>query len=102
MNGATFASGKVGQAFSFNDVDAFVEVGVMNIGDLQQLTIETWVKLDAFLALGQRFVSLSSGTPLEKAVLNYSGGELKFSILTCLIANNLLGNYSATLRQYIG
>ena len=88
VNGATFASGKVGQAFSFNDVDAFVEVGVMNIGDLQQLTIETWVKLDAFLALGQRFVSLSSGTPLEKAVLNYSGGELKFSMT---IDGSLLG-----------
>ncbi len=49
MGGATFAPGKVGQAFSLNGVDAFVNAG--NAANLHvtggDFTVETWVSFDA-------------------------------------------------------
>jgi len=72
MNGATFAPGKVDEAFSFDGVDDVVWAPGTNIDDLQQLTIDAWVKLDS-LPYGQieRFVTLAG----EKAVLRYDGGN---------------------------
>ena len=72
VNGATFAPGKVSQAFSFDGIDDVVLTPGTNIDDLQQLTIDTWVKLDS-LPPGQieRFVTLTG----EKAVLRYDGGN---------------------------
>ena len=76
-NGSTFAPGKVGQAFSLDAVDDFVEGPADNIGPLQQLTIEVWVKLDALKALEYRIVTLGN----EKAVLEGTGGELEFATI---------------------
>ncbi len=70
-NGAQFASGLVDRAFRFDGVDDWVLVPeTANIDGLQQLTIETWVKLDA-LPPGriERFVTLTG----EKAVVRYDG-----------------------------
>jgi hypothetical protein len=44
MNGTTFASGIVGQAFSFDGVDDYVDVGPGN--DLDAMTLESWVFID--------------------------------------------------------
>ena len=49
-NGATFASGKVGQAFSFDGVDDYILVpynGSFNFAPGGQFTIEAWVRLQA-------------------------------------------------------
>jgi hypothetical protein len=70
FNGATFARGLVDQAFSFDGLDDVVGFFGFNIDDLQQLTIDTWVKLDS-LPTGkvERFVTLAG----EKAVLRHDG-----------------------------
>jgi hypothetical protein len=70
MNGATFAPGMVDQGFIFDGVDDEVAVSGTNINDLQQLTIDAWVKHDS-LPSGRimRYVSLDG----EKAVLRYDG-----------------------------
>jgi len=69
-NGATFASGLVGQAFSFDGVNDWVWTPGTNIDGLQQLSIEAWVKLNALPPNRiERFVTLTG----EKAVLRYDG-----------------------------
>jgi hypothetical protein len=70
INGTTFASGKVDQAFSFDGVDDFASASGTNINDLQQLTIDAWVMHNS-LPSGQimRYVTLVG----EKAVLRYDG-----------------------------
>ncbi|MDQ3773700.1 MAG: LamG domain-containing protein [Pseudomonadota bacterium] len=45
QNGATFAAGMVGQAFSFDGVDDYVDLG--NWFNLQTFTIDLWVKAGA-------------------------------------------------------
>ncbi len=73
MNGATFAPGKVGQAFSFDGVDDAVTASGTNFDDLQQLTIGAWVKHNSLPADQiMRYVTLLGE---EKAVLRYGGGE---------------------------
>lgn len=48
-NGATFATGKVGQAFNFNGVNQFVKVPQSSVINSfsNQLTIEFWMKADS-------------------------------------------------------
>lgn len=72
LNGASIASGYVGPAFSFDGVDDWFWADGAGIYDLQQLTIETWIKHNT-LPAGQiqRYVSLGG----EKAVLRYDGGK---------------------------
>ena len=45
QNGATFAAGKVGQAFSFDGVNDFVEVPDNTSLDPTEITIATWVNI---------------------------------------------------------
>jgi len=47
-NGVTFAQGEVGQAFSFNGVNSYVDLGTWDVGS--NWTIEAWVNPSAFLA----------------------------------------------------
>jgi Tol biopolymer transport system component len=67
---ATFAPAKVGEGFSFDDRGAFVFAPGAGIDDLQQLTIDAWVKHNS-LPSGriQRYVTLLG----SKAVLRYDG-----------------------------
>ncbi len=45
QNGATFASGKVGQAFSFDGINDFVQVpDASNLDITSQITIAAWIK----------------------------------------------------------
>ncbi|MFW9840321.1 MAG: LamG-like jellyroll fold domain-containing protein [Candidatus Thorarchaeota archaeon] len=69
INGATFAPGKVGQAFSFDGVDDYVYTPGNGIDELQELTIETWVWIDTLKYEMQRFVTLGGA----KAVLRHDG-----------------------------
>jgi len=70
-NGTTYRSGKVDQAFSFDGVDDIVHSPIGEIGDLQQITVDLWVKLNS-LPSGeiQRFVSIGDVGP----VLRYQDG----------------------------
>ena len=70
INGATFAPGLVGQAFSFDGVDDEVEASGTHINYLQQLTIDAWVMHNSLPPNQiQRYVSIGG----EKAVLRYDG-----------------------------
>ncbi|MBI4450889.1 LamG domain-containing protein, partial [Candidatus Woesearchaeota archaeon] len=52
QNGATFAAGKVGQAFSFDGVDDIVVVGNPANLQLQDFTIAAWIKLSTLSLSG--------------------------------------------------
>lgn len=59
INGATFAPGLVGQAFSFDGVGDEVEASGTYINYLQQLTIDAWVKHNSLPSDQiQRYVSI--------------------------------------------
>ena len=73
-NGSTFAPGKVGQAFSLDAEDDVVAASADNVGALQELTVEVWVKLNALRATEQRIVTLGNA----KAVLRRFGDNLDF------------------------
>ena len=77
----TFAPGKVGEAFSFDGEDGkgdTVRAAGTGIDDLQELTIDAWVKLNSRDEDQERFVTLTG----EKAVLRHDGqnslGQLHF------------------------
>ncbi len=94
--GVTFASGKVGQAFSFDGVNAYVGLDGAGINDLQQFTLEAWVQLKTMPPRYEYLVMLDGN---EKAVLRYDGvngpGQLHFfikvdGVLRHVRANNVL------------
>ncbi len=47
-DGATYAPGEVGQGFSFNGTGAYVAVPDSPSLDVQQLTVDAWVRFDSF------------------------------------------------------
>ncbi len=78
FNGATFAPGLVGPAFSFNGVNDFMFAPETAItSDLQELTVDAWVKHDSLPVQIQRYISGSN----ETFVLRHNGsGQLHFFI----------------------
>ncbi len=67
QNGATFASGKVGQALSFDGVDDYVEMPENGSLDLNgDFTLESWVKPEAYFVVPSPVITK----------YNYSGGNL--------------------------
>ena len=44
INGATFAAGKIGQAFSFDGVDDYVQVSNSPLLEPQNITVDAWVR----------------------------------------------------------
>ncbi len=94
FNGATFAPGLVGPAFSFDCVDDFVDMGGTNIGGSQQLTIDAWVKHDSLPSgMIERYVTLFGE---NEVVLRHNGsGQLHFfmrhaGVLRHIRVNNAL------------
>lgn len=95
FNGATFSTGLVGGAFSFDGVDDYADASGTQLADLQQLSIDAWVKIFSLPPRVERFVSLVD----EKAVIRYDGqrgpGQLHFylrldGVLRHLRVNNVL------------
>src|SRR5437879_5288800 len=72
--GATYAPGKVGQAFSFNGTSSFVSVPG-TFGNVSQLTIEAWVKTDGTTGDFQAIVSSTAIGEFVHFQLN-SGGNI--------------------------
>ncbi|MCK4787365.1 MAG: putative Ig domain-containing protein, partial [Desulfobacteraceae bacterium] len=74
LNGTTYDAGMVDDAFSFDGVDDYITAPGTNIDDLQEFTVEFWVKANSFPSHsdpipGSVFVELYG----EKAVLRYDG-----------------------------
>ena len=114
---AKFAPAKVGEGFSFGSVGNTVFSFGTGINDLQQLTIDAWVKHNS-LPFGQieRYVTLLG----EKAVLRYDGingpGQLHFfmridgqlqhvrvnNVLQVGVFHHVAGSYDgAVMRLYL-
>jgi hypothetical protein len=114
---ATFAAAKVLQGFSFDGAgDDFFAAGTA-VNDLQQLTIDAWVKHNSLPpGRSERYVTLDG----EKAVLRYDGGagpaELHFymringelqhirvdNVLQVGVFHHVAGSYDgAVMRLYL-
>ncbi|MCX7771093.1 MAG: CSLREA domain-containing protein, partial [Proteobacteria bacterium] len=80
MNGATFAQGLVGQAFSFDGEDDYVVVGNSSSLKPSQFTIDAWVKINGFPSQFNTVISHGSMTGSENSYfLGFStSGILQF------------------------
>jgi hypothetical protein len=56
LNAVTFAPGKVGQAFSLNGVNQYVNVGSSTTFDVLNFTIDAWVHVDPATNVGEKRV----------------------------------------------
>jgi len=56
VSGGTYGTGRLGQAFSFDEVDDEVEFASFNGQSLTNFSVETWVFIDPALNLGERRV----------------------------------------------
>src|SRR4029079_343906 len=65
QNGAAFAAGEVGQSFSFNGTNQWVEVpSSTNLKPVSQLTISAWIKLSVAPS-GQGAAAIAKGVDAE-------------------------------------
>ena len=98
-NGATFAAGKVGQAFSFDGVDDKVSIPEAAATDLSRMagwTIETWVRPTSF-TLQTRPTIYSEGRWAASLGLNSGTGKLESAINN---ANILVGTVALQLNAW--
>jgi len=80
-NGATFIEGKVGQAFSFDGVDDFVQGTTNNlpIGN-EERTLEMWIKVNSSVTTEEFFAGYGTfGSGTQIYVLGATGLNLFFS-----------------------
>lgn len=86
VNGATFAPGIVGQAFSFDGVNDFVQVAQDTFDGLTDLTVDAWVKFDVLDSPdsdAQTIISaLQSGVAHYWTLLKTDDNTLDLSFLT--------------------
>lgn len=81
MNGATVAPGKVGQAFSFDGIDDFVNVPDASTLNPNRLTIEAWVNMSSYKSGGSIIVAKDDNTNgLRDYLFQVVGDELRFTI----------------------
>src|SRR5215831_3283203 len=78
-NGTPFAAGEVGQAFSFDGTNQFVNVGDQaNLENMAQLTVDAWVKFNALNKSLQTVISkaqaVGAGTNAYAIFLQDEGG----------------------------
>lgn len=86
VNGATFAPGIVGQGFSFDGVNDFVQVAQNAFDGLTDLTVDAWVKFDVLDSPdsdAQTIISaLQSGVAHYWTLLKTDDNTLDLSFLT--------------------
>jgi len=80
QNGATFAPGKVGQAFSFDGVDDFVDIGKppsLAFDNDDAFSIEAWINIDDTTTQKTIFAkSLTAGSPFTGYVFKVNNNVL--------------------------
>ncbi|MBK8465326.1 MAG: fibronectin type III domain-containing protein [Chloracidobacterium sp.] len=81
MNGASISAGKVGQAFSFDGIDDFVNVPDASTLNPNRLTIEAWVNLSSYKSGGSIIVAKDDNTNgLRDYLFQVVGDELRFTL----------------------
>ena len=79
VNGATFGQGEVGQAFSFNGVSSFVDLGnPANLHITGPITIDAWVKPNPG-GRGAIFSQMSSSKNLGEVELRITGNSTGYT-----------------------
>ncbi len=74
MNGVSFAAGRVGEAFSFDGVDDYVNAGFGgNLDDIRVLTIEAWIFLNSY---GKGPAAAKNSVPVGRIVSKQIGQNL--------------------------
>lgn len=69
VNGVTFATAMLGQAFSFDGVNDFVDVGsVVSVKGQAQRTIDAWIRVNAFGSKSEPILTESIGGRLGQNV----------------------------------
>ncbi len=98
VNGTSFAPGMVDQAFSLDGVDDEVQAPGTDFADLQQLTIDLWVKHSS-LPPGQiqRYVTLAN-----KAVLRFDGGAGPQQLHFYMTINGMLRHIRVNNVLHVG
>ncbi len=99
LNGAGFAAGKVGQAFTFDGANAVVQIPDNDAWDFgaNDFTIETWVNFNAIAAI-DNFVAHSEGAgAVNKWIFRLRDGQLEMLLAgtaSAQISSN--GSFSPT------
>ncbi|MCM3872571.1 MAG: LamG domain-containing protein, partial [Pyrinomonadaceae bacterium] len=91
LNGATFAPGRVGQAFSFDGVDSMVNVpftSALNVASA--VTIEAWVKTNSTVTGDHK---LLAGRPGNYQLAKLDDGRVAFAVV---IGGNFINVFSTT------
>ena len=79
QNGATFASGEVGQAFAFDGANAYVKIPRAPILDVgSQVTIDLWMKADPSSPIGSRIAGLVGSDFFGMEISTAPAGVLLF------------------------
>jgi len=78
MNGAAFAPGKVGQAFSFDGENDYVEIpyDAGSSFNLSSFTLQAWVKFTQDGSVGRIIARPSGGSPTSYFAMTNSAGKL--------------------------
>jgi len=104
-NGATFAEGKVGQAFSLDGIDDYINVNdADNLEGMSELTMMAWVKLDGY-GEGQATIMGKSYTIYEMMIgsANYKfGAYINGAAPGAIDAEIPLGNWTHLTVTYDG
>jgi hypothetical protein len=90
QNGATFAAGMVGQAFSFDGVDDFVEVADSPSFTPSSLTLDAWVNP----------ATLSTGVDGRVIVSKYNSNNPTTNGVSWLLRMQNLGHLRVTVHPY--
>ncbi len=117
VNGATFAPGEVGQAFSFDGVNDYVQIpksASLDVGN--QVTVEFWMKADPSTPIGSQIVGLVTsdfygievgGSPLGVCMFMSVNGGGSFPTTPSVVFaagewHHIAGTYNGTnLQLYI-
>ena len=111
VNGATFATGTVGQAASFDGVDDYISIPSFNVPG-QAITLSMWVYADSLSQCSAsfndcRFISKASGTA-ESAhdwmlgpILSSGSTKLRFRLKTNGVTSTLIGSSTLPFNQWV-
>ena len=95
-NGPTWVPGKSGQAVSFDGVDDFIDLGILDISG-SALTIAAWIKADSFATNDARILSKSMGSAEQDhyfmlSTFESGGSKLRFRLKTGTTTSTLVAS----------
>ena len=97
MNGCTFTTGKVGNAFSFDGVNDYLKLPNNSLNFIDDFSVSFWMKLSSLNQTSYIIDSAGfSGIGTTGWVLNLTSGNLNFTIHNNNNASSIAANYVLT------